>query len=276
MEGMTNETNTAQIINQPEHPYLENTIASMQAAFDYGADSVELDIQLTKDGEFAVFHDWQLEYRTDGKGNVRDYTMEDLKRLDIGYQYTADNGESFPFRGKGIGLMPTLKEVFAVFPNQAFLIHIKSNQVQDGEMLAKYLKDLSAERLEQLAVYGGDQHIAALQEQLPSLRAMSKASLIKALVTYEAFSWTGYIPEACKNTELHIPLKYARYLWGWPDKFMQRMNRANTQVIVVLGDGRFSEGFDKKEDLEALPPYFTGVIWTNRIDRIGPLFDNKK
>lgn len=61
MEGITNETNTARRIYPPEHPYLENTIPSMAAAFKAGADIVELDIQATKDGQFAVFHDAQLE-----------------------------------------------------------------------------------------------------------------------------------------------------------------------------------------------------------------------
>ena len=48
MEGITGETNTARIIYPPEHPYLENTIPSMEAAFRAGADLVELDIQLQK------------------------------------------------------------------------------------------------------------------------------------------------------------------------------------------------------------------------------------
>ena len=51
----------------------------MQAAFDLGADVVELDVKLTKDNKLAVFHDFTLEYRTDGTGNVSDYTMADEK-----------------------------------------------------------------------------------------------------------------------------------------------------------------------------------------------------
>src|SRR5690606_9734583 len=106
-----------------DHPFLENTIPSMEAAFEAGADLVELDIQLTKDGEFAVFHDWTLECRTEGKGVIRDHTMQVLKQLDIGYGYTADNGETYPFRGKGTGLMPTLDEVLSQFPEQSLLLH---------------------------------------------------------------------------------------------------------------------------------------------------------
>ncbi|MGL4791447.1 MAG: glycerophosphodiester phosphodiesterase family protein, partial [Anaerotignaceae bacterium] len=105
------DTNTAQIIYEPEHNYLENTIDSMAISFDYGAQMVELDIQLTKDKQLAVFHDYDLSMRTNGTGSISDYTMEELKALDIGYGYTADGGKSYPFRNRGYGLMPELKEV---------------------------------------------------------------------------------------------------------------------------------------------------------------------
>ena len=62
--------------SEPDHSYLENTIPSMEAAFEAGADSVEFDVQLTKDGEFAVFHDWTLECRTGAEGRqIKDHTM---------------------------------------------------------------------------------------------------------------------------------------------------------------------------------------------------------
>src|SRR4051794_35887872 len=139
MEGIESDTCTAERIFEPEHPYLENTMPSMKAAFQAGADVVELDVQPTKDGEWAIFHDWTLECRTNGDGVTREHTMEELKQLDIGYGYTADNGKTYPFRGKGIGLMPTLDEVFEHFPEESFLIHIKSNDPKEGELLAEYL-----------------------------------------------------------------------------------------------------------------------------------------
>jgi len=57
------ESNTCLAVHllPPQHDYLENTIRSMQAAFDRGADVVEFDIHATTDGRFAVFHDRTLE-----------------------------------------------------------------------------------------------------------------------------------------------------------------------------------------------------------------------
>ena len=84
-DGLTADTCTARRILSPEHPYLENTLASMEAAFRAGADIVELDIHPTADGHFAVFHDWTVDCRTEGKGVTRQHTLAALKALDIGY-----------------------------------------------------------------------------------------------------------------------------------------------------------------------------------------------
>ena len=68
-------------------------------------------------------HDWTLDCRTEGSGTVRSHSMADLKQLDIGYGYTADGGASFPFRGSGIGLMPTLGEVLTAMSELRFLVN---------------------------------------------------------------------------------------------------------------------------------------------------------
>lgn len=267
LEGVENDTCTAERINEPEHGYLENTIPSMEAAFKAGADMVELDVKPTKDGQFAVFHDWTLDCRTNLSGTAGDYTME----ADIGYGYTADGGLTYPFRGKGVGLMPSLDEVLEHFPEERLLIHIKSNDPEEGMQLAAALSRLSPEGQSRLTVYGGDEPIKTLSEQLPDMRVMSMATMKDCLIPYIAAGWSGYVPAACQHTQLHIPEKIAPFLWGWPDRFLGRMEAADTRVIMVTGDGSgFSGGFDAADDLSRLPDGYTGGIWTNRIERIAP------
>ncbi len=262
------DTNTATIIHEPEHSYLENTIPSMQAAYDYGATIVELDVQLTNDNQLAVFHDYDLSMRTNGTGTFSDWNMADLKKLDIGYGYTADNGQTYPFRGQGVGLMPELGEVLAAFPNRELLIHINHGDVQTGQVLLSYLENMSPERLNQITVYGDENALKYLREQNSDIRVLSIERLKQALLKYELWGWTGYIPEEIKNMELHIPLKYAKLLWGWPHKFVARMNSVNTRVVIVQGNGKWSEGFDTVESLQEIPKGYAGYIWTNRIDKV--------
>jgi glycerophosphoryl diester phosphodiesterase len=263
------DTNTAEIIDEPEHPYLENTIPSMQAAFDLGADVVELDVRLTKDKRLAVFHDFALEYRTNASGLVGDYTMAELKDLDIGYGYTADKGQTYPFRGKGLGLMPELAEVFSAFPGKELLINVKDGDVETYQVLwTDYLSRMTKDQLSLITVYGDDDGIDYLREQSPDLRLLSMRMMKKALLKYELLGFTGYIPKELHNMELHLPLKYAKFLWGWPNKFVKRMESVNTRVVIVLGDGKWSEGFDTEESLEVIPKGYKGYIWTNRIDKV--------
>ena len=57
--------------------YPENTMLAFQKAIEVGADGIELDVQLTKDGELVIIHDETIDRTTDGKGYVIDYTYEE-------------------------------------------------------------------------------------------------------------------------------------------------------------------------------------------------------
>lgn len=271
-DGIKADTCTASRIHPPEHPYLENTIPSMEAAFQAGADIVELDIHPTTDGRFAVFHDWTLDCRTNGTGVTRRHTLAALKALDVGHGYTADGGKAFPFRGKGVGLMPSLDEVLDKFPGKRFLIHIKSNDPAEGEKLAEFLAGLPPARRDTLIVYGGNSPVDVVRERLPMLPAMTGRSVKDCLLRYLALGWSGYVPAACERSIVLVPINYVKWMWGWPDRFLDRMRAKGTEVFV-LGpwDGDFSRGIDNAAMLQRLPSGFRGGIWTNRIDRIAPL-----
>jgi glycerophosphoryl diester phosphodiesterase len=269
-EGLTATSCTATMIHSPRHGYIENTIASMRAAFEAGADMVEFDVHPTTDGHFAVFHDWTLDCRTDGKGVTREHTLADLKRLDVGYGYTADGGRTFPLRGKGVGLMPSLDDVLAEFPDRKFLIHIKSNDLAEGELLAARLAQLPASQRALLAVYGGDRPVAALAARLPDVPVMSKQREIACLGRYLAIGWSGYVPPPCEHALLLIPQNYAWLLWGWPGRFLARMQEASA-IVILAGPyeaGEFSTGIDTPEQFANVPKLSGLGIWTNRVENI--------
>jgi glycerophosphoryl diester phosphodiesterase len=273
IKGVQNDTCTASRIHPPEHVYLENTIASMDAAFRAGADVVELDIHPTTDGHFAVFHDWTLDCRTDGKGPTRQHSLAELKALDIGYGYTSDGGKTFPFRGKGAGLMPSLDEVLAAFPGKGLLIHVKSNEPSDGVKLADRLRRLAPEQRGSLAVYGGHRPISVIREQLPDMMVMSARLEITCLLSYLAIGWSGYVPASCAKLVLLVPRNYAGLLWGWPGRFVPRMRSVSSAVFVAgpFNVNEFSSGIDTADEIKSVPLRADVGIWTNRADRIAPL-----
>lgn len=84
----------------------ENTMAAFERGFELGADALELDLHVTRDGELVVIHDDTLDRTTDGHGPVHEKTLVELKRLDAGRWF----GEGFA--GEAI---PTLTEVLRCF-----------------------------------------------------------------------------------------------------------------------------------------------------------------
>lgn len=267
-EGVTNETCTATRIHPPHHQFIENTIPAIKAAFDLGASVVEIDVHPTTDGKFAVFHDWTLDCRTEGHGVTREHSLAELKRLDVGYGYTADGGKTFPFRGQGVGMMPSLDEVLNAFPHRSFLINVKSNDDAEGLLLADALGKRPREQISRIMVYGGDRPIASLKERMPQLRVMSRASIKSCFLKYIALGWSGYVPEPCRNSILLVPSNIGPWLWGWPNRFDARMVAFNT-VSFASGrytGGAFSTSIDSMEDFHSLPKGYAGGISTDRID----------
>ena len=250
----------------------------MRASFEAGADVVELDVHPTIDGQFAVFHDWTIDCRTDGQGVTREQSMTKLKMLDIGYGYTADGGKTFPFRGKGIGMMPTLSEVFATFPDKGLLINVKSRDGSEGERLAAALNALPAERRRTIMVYGGDEPIDMIRRLTPDVRTISRAAIRSCLIRYIAYGWTGVVPPACRNAMVLVPVNVGPWLWGWPNRFLNRMTDAGSAVFVLgpYSGGEFSTGIDTPELFARLPQGYSGGIWTNEIETVARIAGKSK
>jgi glycerophosphoryl diester phosphodiesterase len=272
-DGLDNDTCTAERIYPPEHAYIENTLQSMNAAFAAGADIVELDVHPTTDGQFAVLHDWTIDCRTEGTGETRSHDMAYLKTLDIGYGYTADGGATYPLRGTGVGQMPELKEVLSAMPDRQFLVNFKSREQREGDMLAALVAEHPQWRGAIWGAYGGDEPTYRAAEQIDGLAVWSRRGLVDCLLQYGALGWSGYMPAACSNTKVMVPLNVAPFVWGWPNLFLERMRNAGSEVILLGPTGAGdpgTAGIDTLEQLAQVPAAFDGYLWTNRIEIIGP------
>lgn len=270
-EEVDDDTCTASLIDPPKHAFLENTVAGMQAAFAAGAEVVEIDVHLTPDKKFAVFHDWTLDCRTDGKGVTEETDSATLKTLDIGYGYKPDGGKTYPFRGKGVGQMPMLEEIFAANPAGKLLINFKSRRAEEGVAFAALLAANPAWKDKIFGIYGGAEPTDAALAATPGLKGYTKTSVKSCLLRYLGTGWIGYVPEACRNTLVPVPSNYAFLLWGWPNRFLTRMEDAGSDVVLIGPySGGGTVGIDTAEQVEDLPGPFPGYVWTNRILEVGP------
>jgi glycerophosphoryl diester phosphodiesterase len=111
-----------------------NTMYAFERAVKMGVDMLDLDVNMTQDGVLVVVHDDSVDRTTDGKGKIKNLTLEQIQALDAGWYWPQESRptDPHPFRGQSIRI-PTLEEVFKAFPQMPMTIEIK----QDEPSLAK-------------------------------------------------------------------------------------------------------------------------------------------
>ena len=145
------------IIGHRGVPHLapENTMTSFRLALEKGADGLETDIQMTKDGELVLIHDETLERTTNGQGLVAAHTLKELLALDAGSRFSPD------FKGEKI---PTLRELLEFVSGRDILINI---EIKSGVVLypgiEKKLVDMLREfKLRETVIISSFNHYALL------------------------------------------------------------------------------------------------------------------
>jgi len=120
----------------------ENTILAFDHGMSLGADGLEFDVHLSRDGEVVVHHDATLERTTNGRGPLSALTADELARLDAGYHFrpldgppppagswpaSAGHAAEHPFHGVAGGV-PRLEEVLRRYPTATCIIELKVNE----------------------------------------------------------------------------------------------------------------------------------------------------
>lgn len=257
-------TCTATRIYPPTHNYNENTIESIAEAFKMGATIVEIDINRTSDDHLVVFHDWMLECRTEGRGRVSEHSLAYLKTPDVVYGYTADDGKTFPFRGKGVGKMPTLQEVFETFPAKKFFIDHKDGALETAKLLVDLIKTLPTEQQERLTYWGANKTLDYIHSKLPFMKRLL-AGRRKHKQWLKSFFLTlglGDSPEDCQGQGIGMYPKYTKFLPGWPFRFIKKIHDAG---------GKFYLYVDTVEEAQSFADLPVDGFITDYIERVGKI-----
>lgn len=273
---------TADRIEGASHDFIENTIPSIQAAFDAGADRVEIDIHLTADGDIAVFHDFDLKCRTDAALHncqlskwrdaeyclVEKHDMAFIKKLDAGYNYTTDGGKTFPLRGKGVGLIPSLREVLEAFPGKALLLDYKGDE---GDTLA------AVERI--IKAYPGDVKISwYLLSPKDEARVLAIFPRSEILFRDKSFykscylwllgtSWFGYVPDKCLGVSYGMPLSIFRKAGWFGHAIINRVHSIGSRFILALPE--------TLQDAKYADDFAIDGVFTNHVEIIGPYYRDR-
>jgi glycerophosphoryl diester phosphodiesterase len=143
----------------------ENTLLALTLAFDLGADAVEFDVQRSADGQLVVIHDETVDRTTNGHGNVREMSVDQLRALNADVRWNTRQR------------IPTLRETVALVEARGGAMNLevkaesRENALATAEIIAAFLADLNEPTRERLLVSSFElAAVAWLKSQLPWLR----------------------------------------------------------------------------------------------------------
>jgi len=121
----------------------ENTFAAFDRAAALGADALEIDVRLTRDGAAVVFHDEDTARLTGEPGTIEARTLAEVAALDAARLFSPDGGASFPLRGTGVSV-PTFSAALARYPSLRFNVDAKTEDPALAEALVRDVRAAGA------------------------------------------------------------------------------------------------------------------------------------
>ena len=258
----------------PVHHFLENTVPAIVEADRLGADLVEVDVLPTADGKVMLFHDAQLDCRTDGHGPARARTAAGLRALDVGHGWTADGGRTFPLRGRYRGAMPDVERAVAALPRGSFLFNFKSDDPREADLLAAALKRAGRNPVAAGdAFFGtGGAPVRRIGELYPQAWRFDVSRAIECSFAYAKWGWLAITPAVCRGAALIVPINRRHWFAGWPNRAIARMHAVGARVILTGPyDGHsFNAGLTRPDQLAAVPARFDGYVWVEDMAALAP------
>ncbi|OFW10440.1 MAG: hypothetical protein A3H96_06815 [Acidobacteria bacterium RIFCSPLOWO2_02_FULL_67_36] len=232
----------------------ENTIAAFDHGLAVGADALEFDVHLSRDGVVVIHHDRTLDRTTDGTGALADHTADELARLDAGYRFqplTPDPAPC-PFRGAGFRI-PRLRDVLARYTNVPLIIELKVNEPELAHRTIDEVRRASALDRVSLGSFGWRVLHAARRYEPRIPTGASREEARWALYR----SWVRWPLGATAYRELQVPEASGRTRIISP-RFIAHARRAGIPVKVWT--------VDDADDIRRLVRWGVSAIITDRPD----------
>jgi hypothetical protein len=143
----------------------------------------------------------------------------------------------------------------------------------DAQTLIAALPVAKADEAERNIFIGDDTVIAAVAKARPKALAFSVAKARACAASYTTSGMIGSVPDSCRNKVMLLSLNDLGYtLWGWPNRFLARMQAANTRVIIAesIGDDSTIKGLSNVEQYNDIANSYNGYIWIDNITDLGP------
>jgi glycerophosphoryl diester phosphodiesterase len=171
-----------------------DTMFAFENAVEIGSDVLEMDAHITKDGQIVLMHDEEVDRTTDGTGLIEELTLDELKQLDAAYDWSIDEGKTFPHRGQGIQV-PTLDEVFQRFPHMRYVIEIKLTQNPIDQPLCDLIREYNMQDKVLIGSFH-DEAMKNFRAICPEVATSASRNEVRNYVLLgKAFLWGFYAPK---------------------------------------------------------------------------------
>ena len=168
-----------------------NTMYAFEKAVEIGADVLEMDAHITKDGQIVLMHDETVDDTTDGTGLIEDLTLAEIKQLDAAYKWSNDEGKTFPYRGQGIQV-PTLEELFQKFPQMRYVIEIKLTENPIDKPLCDLIRQYNMQDKVMVASFH-DEAMQNFRETCPEVATSASRSEVRNFVLLGKVFLSGFV-----------------------------------------------------------------------------------
>lgn len=206
----------------------ENTLLAFDHGLQVGADGLEFDVRLSRDGVVVVHHDETLDRTTNGAGPVSDYSADALAQLDATFHFRGIEGQRFMGRGQGV---PRLTQVLSRYPGIPLIIELKG---RDPELGRRALDAVRAARALDRVCFGGFSRrvLQAVRDAEPDACTSAAREEVRWFL-YR--SWVGLAPTATAFRALQVP-ECAGRTRVVSRRFVEAAERAGVPVQVWTVD----------------------------------------
>ena len=197
-----------------------NTMYAFDQAVETGADVLEMDAHITKDGHIVLMHDEEIDRTTEGTGLIEEMTLQELKQLDAAYRWSPDDGNTFPFRDQGIRV-PILDELFEKYPQMRYVIEIKLTQNRIDKPLCDLIRRHSMQDKVVIASFH-DQAMQNFRETCPEVATSASRGEVTKFVLLGKIFLSGLLmpqyesiqPPYDPEESMNIPIMTQRFIQG--------------------------------------------------------------
>ncbi len=236
----------------------ENTMAAFANGLAYGADGLEVDVRLSKDGVVVVHHDATLDRTTDMSGPVARSTAHELAAADAGFAGQAGRAGQVRQAGQEDFGIPTLAAVLSRFPDARIIVELKENTRELAHAVVAAVRHAGAEDRVCLGSFGG-RVLGAARDAAPEIATSASREEVRWALYRSWCHWPvrgasygGYqVPEIAGTTRVVSP------------RFVNDAHRANLKVQVWT--------VDDPGDAERLLGWGVDALITDRPDLIVPV-----